>query len=67
MQKNIRILFDGTPIRKNPAGVGYVALNLLKNLLTYRDLQLVVYTREGLAAIPGIDANTHNLIIHETN
>ena len=67
MQKNIRILFDGTPIRKNPAGVGYVALNLLKNLLTYRDLQLVVYTRKGLATIPDISANTHNLVIHETS
>ena len=67
MQKNIRILFDATPIKKDPAGVGYVALNLLKNLLTYKDLQLVVYTRKGLAAIPDIGVNTHNLIIHETN
>lgn len=67
MQKYIRILFDGTPIKKDPAGVGYVALNLLKNLLPYKDLQLVVYTRKGLAAIPDINANTHNLIVHETN
>ena len=67
MQKNIRILFDGTPIKKDPAGVGYVALNLLKNLLTYKDLQLVVYTRKGLATISDIGANTDNLIIHETS
>ena len=67
MQKYIRILFDGTPIRKDPAGVGNIALNLLKNLLTYKDLQLVVYTRKGLTTIPDISANTQNLIVHETS
>jgi len=65
VKKPIRILYDGMSIRENPAGVGYVALNLIKNLSSYSGLEFIVYTRKGVKKMP-LFKNQYNITVHET-
>jgi len=58
----MRILFDGRTIRERPAGVGYVATQLLKNLAKKSDIEFIVFTRKGIKKIPGLE----NVTVHET-
>jgi hypothetical protein len=42
----IKILFDGTSMRKNPSGVGNVTFNLINELSKYKELFFIVYTKK---------------------
>jgi len=58
----MRILVDGRTIREKPAGVGYVATQLIKNLTKKSDIEFIVFTRKGIKKIPGLE----NISVHET-
>ncbi len=67
MTTRIRILVDGMPMQKQPAGVGYVIFNLLEKLSQHNDLEFVVYTRKGINKPSDLGLKPNNIIIHETN
>jgi glycosyltransferase involved in cell wall biosynthesis len=63
----IKILFDGTSMRKNPSGVGNVTFNLINELSKYKELFFIVYTRKGVNKLNNLGLKRDNIIFHETN
>ena len=61
----MRILYDARKISAEATGVGYVVKKLLYELLVYKELEIVAFTKKGVKTI--FNTQISNLVVHETN
>ncbi len=62
----IRILYDARKISSQATGVGYVVKKILQELLKYKDLEVVAFTKKDVNKVFNESFSYPNLIIHET-
>src|SRR3989344_1709361 len=62
----MRVLYDARKITLQATGVGYVVKKLLEELLKFRDLEIIAFTKKGVNKIFDDSAPPDNLTIHET-
>jgi glycosyltransferase involved in cell wall biosynthesis len=62
----MRILYDARKISRQAMGVGYVVKKLLEQLVAYKDLEMIAFTRKGVKNI-FCSPFPQNLIVHETD
>lgn len=63
----MKILYDARKIVPRITGVGHVSESLLRELLEYKDLEIIAFTRKGIKELPQLSKTNSNLLIHETN
>jgi glycosyltransferase involved in cell wall biosynthesis len=63
----MKILYDARKIVPKITGVGHVSESLLRELLKYKDLEIIAFTKKGVSTLPQFVTANSNLKIHEVN